>query len=56
MALMKDTHGNEHEIVPAGVAALQSLGWELVPAHEPEAPKGAGNRKTRAKGKTSEEG
>ena len=41
MALMKDTHGNEHEIVPAGVAALQSLGWELVPAHEPEAPKGA---------------
>lgn len=30
MALMKDTQGKEHDIVPAGVAALESLGWTVL--------------------------
>lgn len=30
MAVMKDPRGKKHDIVPAGVAALESLGWTVV--------------------------
>lgn len=30
MALMKDHHGEEHDIVPDGVEALEALGWTRV--------------------------
>lgn len=32
LTTMKDTAGKVHEIVPGGVRALESLGWELVQA------------------------
>lgn len=30
MAVMKDPRGKTHDIVPAGVAALETLGWTVV--------------------------
>lgn len=54
MALMRDHNGEEHDIVPDGVEALESLGWtrvETADKADPAGPKPATRRPARSRPK-----